>query len=75
MSRAVKGERRDAALHSALQPRLQSDRDRLLQTQSAAVQAAERTVDAVWNRIGESLKEFSPTECANFFAATGYEPV
>jgi transposase len=37
--------------------------------------AAERTVDALWNRIGALLKEFSPTECANFFAASGYEPV
>ena len=37
--------------------------------------AAERTVDALWNRIAELLKEFSPTECANFFAAAGYEPV
>jgi transposase len=37
--------------------------------------AAERTVEGLWNRIGELLKEFSPTECANFFAAAGYEPV
>ncbi len=37
--------------------------------------AAERTVDALWDRIGLLLREFSPTECANFFAAAGYEPV
>jgi transposase len=37
--------------------------------------AAERTVDALWNRIGALLKEFAPAECANFFAASGYEPV
>jgi transposase len=37
--------------------------------------AAERTVDALWNRIGALLKEFEPAECANFFAASGYEPV
>jgi transposase len=37
--------------------------------------AAERTVDALWDRIGLLLKEISPTECANFFAAAGYEPV
>ena len=37
--------------------------------------AAERTVDALWDRIGVLLKEFSPTECANFVAAAGYEPV
>jgi len=37
--------------------------------------AAERTVEGLWKRIGELLKEFAPTECANFFAAAGYEPV
>ncbi len=33
--------------------------------------AAERTIDALRNRIGALLKEFSPTESANFFAAAG----
>jgi len=37
--------------------------------------AAERTVDGLWDRIGALLKEFTPQECANFFAAAGYEPV
>jgi transposase len=37
--------------------------------------AAERTVDALWDRIGALLGEFSPQECANFFAAAGYEPI
>jgi len=36
--------------------------------------AAERTVDALWDRIGALLREFTPQECANFFAAAGYEP-
>jgi transposase len=30
--------------------------------------AAERSVDALWHRIGCLLQEFTPTECANFFA-------
>ncbi|WP_144259645.1 IS630 family transposase [Methylocystis sp. ATCC 49242] len=37
--------------------------------------AAERNVDTLWNRIGALLNEFTPTECANFFAAAGYEPL
>jgi transposase len=37
--------------------------------------AAERTVDGLWNKIGELLTDFTPKECANFFAATGYEPI
>jgi hypothetical protein len=37
--------------------------------------AAERTVDALWDRIGALLQDFAPNECANFFAAAGYEPI
>lgn len=36
--------------------------------------AAERTVDGLWNKIGALLPAFTPQECANFFAAAGYEP-
>ena len=34
--------------------------------------AAHRTVDGLWNEIGQLLKAFSPTECANYFASPGY---
>jgi transposase len=36
--------------------------------------AAERTVDGLWSRIGALLPTFAPQECANFFAAAGYDP-
>ena len=36
--------------------------------------AAERTIDALWTTIGCVLDAFTPTECANYFRATGYEP-
>jgi transposase len=36
--------------------------------------AAERTVEGLWNTIGALLPAFTPRECANFFAAAGYEP-
>jgi transposase len=36
--------------------------------------AAERTVDALWDTIGALIPVFTTTECANFFAAAGYEP-
>lgn len=36
--------------------------------------AAERTVNALWDTIGELIPVFTATECANFFAAAGYEP-
>ena len=34
--------------------------------------AAERTVEATWRRIGALLSAFTPTECANYFAKAGY---
>jgi transposase len=36
--------------------------------------AAERTRDALWNAIGRIADFFSPGECANYFAAAGYDP-
>ena len=36
--------------------------------------AAERTVDGLWNTIGECPDKFTPRECANYFEAAGYEP-
>ncbi|GGE25576.1 IS630 family transposase [Aureimonas endophytica] len=35
---------------------------------------AERTVDALWTAVGSLVPVFTPTECANYFAAAGYEP-
>jgi transposase len=34
--------------------------------------AAERSVDALWDKIGESLGKFSSGECANYFRHAGY---
>ena len=36
--------------------------------------AAERTRDALWDRIGTLIDQVSPEECSNFFTAAGYEP-
>jgi transposase len=35
--------------------------------------AAERTVDSLWSTIGLLVDAFTPTECANYFAAAGYD--
>jgi len=35
--------------------------------------AAARTVDELWRTIGNCLDAFSPNECANYFAAAGYD--
>jgi transposase len=36
--------------------------------------AAERTVESLRHTIGHLDDQFTPLECANFFAAAGYEP-
>ena len=36
--------------------------------------AAARTIDALWNVIGRAIETFTPRECANYFAAAGYDP-
>ena len=35
--------------------------------------AAERTVEGLWTTIGKLLDTFAPAECANYFAAAGYD--
>lgn len=35
--------------------------------------AAARTVDALWSAIGRIVDTFTPDECANSFAAAGYD--
>ena len=36
--------------------------------------AAARTVDELWRAIGVAIDAFTPTDCANYFIAAGYEP-
>jgi transposase len=36
--------------------------------------AAERTVEGLWKAIGRLIDTFTPPECANYFAAAGYDP-
>jgi len=37
--------------------------------------ASERTVEGLWAAIGRSLDAFTPQECANYFAAAGYDAI
>ena len=36
--------------------------------------AAERSTEALWNRIGEIIHTYTPRECANYVRAAGYDP-
>ena len=35
---------------------------------------AERTIAALWDIVGSLIDLFTPTECANYFRAAGYDP-
>ena len=35
--------------------------------------AAERSIQGLWSAIGAALGAFTPQECANYFAAAGYD--
>ncbi|MCO6415788.1 IS630 family transposase [Siccirubricoccus sp. KC 17139] len=35
--------------------------------------AAERSIDGLWRTIGRIIETFTPTECANYFTAAGYD--
>lgn len=37
--------------------------------------ASERTIDAVWKRLGSLLDSFSPQECANYLRNAGYASI
>lgn len=36
---------------------------------------AARTVDDLWNAIGQAIDTFTPSECQNYFAAAGYDAI
>jgi transposase len=36
--------------------------------------AATRSIDGLWSTIGRINDTFNSTECANYFAAAGYDP-
>lgn len=36
--------------------------------------AAKRTIEELWDTVGSLIDAFTPTECANYFKAAGYEP-
>jgi transposase len=36
--------------------------------------AGERSVEGLWSAIGRISDTFTPNECANYFAAAGYDP-
>jgi transposase len=68
-----RGERRGAAPPPALLARLQSHRERLRQAEGPPPKSRCSTVAALERAIAEAIDTFTPAECANYFAAAGYD--
>eukprot|EP01033_Poteriospumella_lacustris_P018451 gene18451-13275_t len=45
------------------------------QLKSQLRKAAARTIDDLWAAIANAIETYSPTECANYFAAAGYDAI
>ena len=62
--------RNAAAAHFGISVFVRGDPDAELPRNREA--KAIRTIDALWQAIGDICDLFSPTECRNYFAAAGY---
>ena len=75
---AVRRAIRDAGAHRFLLPPYSPDLNPIEQffakLKTLLRKADERFVDAVWNRIGSLLDQFSSDECARYVAHAGYGP-
>src|SRR5712691_8617898 len=71
-ARENRGNRRNAAAPTPLFSRSQSDRAVLRKAHLR--KSAERSIPALWDRIGTTLQTFTPEECNNYFTHAGYGP-
>lgn len=69
---------RDAGAHRLLLPPYSPDLNPIEQVfaklKTLLRKADERSIHAVWNRIGSLLDQFSSTECTNYISHAGYGP-
>ena len=62
-----------ALLFTALFARSESHRKALFKTQRhCSARAAQRSTEELWQEIGEVLNTVTSSECANYFASSGY---
>ncbi len=75
-SQAVPRAIRDAGAHLLFLPPYSPDLNPIemmfAKLKTLVRKADERSIAAVWNRIGSLLNEFTPTECANYIRHAGY---
>lgn len=75
-SRAVRDAIKSAGAHRLFLPPYSPDLNPIEQVfaklKHMLRKSRERTVDRLWDRIGELLSRFPPDECANYFRNSGY---
>ena len=75
-SRAVRDAIKSAGAHRLFLPAYSPDLNPIEQVfaklKHMLRKSRERTVDKLWDRIGELLSRFPPDECANYFRNSGY---
>jgi hypothetical protein len=67
--------RRQTLRLAALQSQSQSNRAVFAKLKTLLRKAAERTVEATWQRICALLQCFTPAECVNYIRNAGYASV
>jgi hypothetical protein len=70
----INGELFQAYIDQALVPELRPGDIVVMDNLGSHQGAGERTVDGLWSAIGRIIDTFTPNECANYFAAAGYDP-
>ncbi len=75
---AVRRAIRQAGAHRLLLPPYSPDLNPIEQAfaklKTLLRKADERTIEAIWKRIGSLLEAFSPAECATYINHAGYRP-
>ena len=72
-ARSHRGSWRAAPVPAALQPDFNPIENAFAKLKTLLRKAAARTVEHLWRVIGDCLDAFTPIECANYFAAAGYD--
>ena len=70
---ADRGRRSDAALLPPHSPDFNPIENAFAKLKALLRKAAERTIDGLWAAIGRLIDTFTPSECANYFTAAGYD--
>ena len=77
--RAIRDAIRSVGAHRLLLPPYSPDLNPIEQVfaklEALLRKAGERSLEAIWRRIGDLLSHFTPTECANYLTNAGYASI